>query len=128
MQAAIAEAIQKAKANTVVRLTEQQAEGLQDNSVEAFVRLNTAPGELARVMAENARLPYERDAAKKQLDYGVIAKLLRDVAQLQHERSGSKRSRRGASRLGEALRDRRCIGGPPVASQPDKRRRRSSSA
>ena len=42
-------------------------------------------------MAENARLREQRDAAKQQLDSGVIAKLLKDVAQLQHERSGSKR-------------------------------------
>ena len=94
VQAAFAEAIQNAKANTVVRLPEQQAEGLQDNSVEAFMSLKTARGELARVMAENARLRDERDATKKQLDDGLIAKLLKDVAQLQHETSGSKRSRR----------------------------------
>ena len=94
VQAAFAEAIQNAKSNTVVRLTEQQAEGLEDHGVETFLRLNTARGEVARLLAENARLRDERDVAKQQLDNGVIAKLLKDVAQLQHERSGSKRSHR----------------------------------
>ena len=38
--ASFAEAIQNGKANTVVRMTEQQAEGMEDHGVEAFVRLN----------------------------------------------------------------------------------------
>ena len=96
LQAAFAEAIQNPKANTVVRLTEQQAEGLQDNSVEFFLRLNPARGELARVMAENARIRVERDGAKQELDSGVIENLLKHVASLQHEKSGSKRSLRQA--------------------------------
>ena len=45
-------------------------------------------------MPENARLRDERDAANLELDKGFIGKLLQDVAQLQHKRRGSKRSRR----------------------------------
>ena len=91
MQAAFAEAIQNAKANTV-RLTELKAEGMQDNGVDAFLRLKTVRADLAHVRAENARLRDDPDAVKKQLVDAVIAKLLKDVPQLQHERSGSNHS------------------------------------
>ena len=55
------------------------------------MRLNTARGELARVMVENALFQDERVATEKQRDEAVIAKHLVDVGLVQHDRSGSKR-------------------------------------
>ena len=72
-------------------MTEKQAEGLQDNGVESFLRLNTVRGEHTHMGADNARLPDVRDSAKKQLDEGMILKLVQDVAQLQNERTVGKR-------------------------------------
>ena len=43
------------------------------------------------MIAEIAHIRDVRDAAKKQLDEGVIGKLLQDVAHLQNERSAAKR-------------------------------------
>ena len=80
VQTAFPDAIQHAKSSTVVTLTGKQAEALDDHGVDSFLRLNTVRRELAHVLAENARLRDEGDAAKKQLDDAVIEKLLRDIA------------------------------------------------
>ena len=72
-------------------MTEKQAEGLDDHGVEFLLWLNTVHGELPHMLAENARLRDERDAATKQFDDVMIAKLVTDVAHLQNEGSPPKR-------------------------------------
>ena len=76
VQAAFAEAIHHAKSSTVVTMTEKQAEGLEDHGVQSFIRLKTVSVKLGHVLAEKGRLRNERDFARKQLDDGVIGKIL----------------------------------------------------
>ena len=63
-QAAFRKAIQHTKLSTVVKMTEIQVEGLEDNGVETFLRLTTVRRQLAQVVAHNALLRAESDSAK----------------------------------------------------------------